>query len=440
MATIKFLIKGTKDKTPIFLRLYSGKLDLQQKTGFVINRSDWSKKTNKLKQITSKNKQITIDLKSLDTKITDELNTAMANGIIINREWLSYQIDLHFNRVSKKGEYSNILLDHINKIINDGNSLKELDTEVKLSYNRLKAYRSLKNKITNYQTELGTTIIIKNVNRQFVRDFRTHLNTKDYKTETIDKYIMDLKTVCKNAIHYDIEVSNQIHSITINQKKNKYIIYLKPNEIKLIENKTFKTDRLTNIKKWLLLGVNIGQRGSDLLNINENNIENKYGMEMIVLTQQKTDKQVEIPLTPQIKEIIKDGFPYKISIQKLNIGLKEVCQIAKINTPTKGWKKVKETKKDKTVIFRDKLDTYEKWQLITSHCLRRTFASNNYSKLPTPLIMSITGHSSEKTLMTYIGETKNVFAKQIFEYFTQQSELQKKETNLKVVPNETKTA
>jgi len=433
MATIKFLIKGTKEKTPIFLRLYSGKLDLQQKTGFVINRTDWSTKTNHPKQTTTENKQIAIDLKKLDTKITDKLNTAMANGTIINREWLSYQIDLHFNRVSIKGEYSSVLLDHINKIINDGNSLKELDTEVKLSYNRLKAYRSLKNKITDYQTKLGINIIIKDVNRQFVRDFRTYLNTKDYKTQTIDKYIMDLKTVCKNAIHYDIEVNNQIHSITISQKKNEHIIYLTPNEITQIENKNFKTERLNNIKKWLLLGVNVGQRESDLLALTENNIQTKYQMEMFVLIQQKTGKQVEIPITPQIKEIIKDGFPYKISIQKFNDGLKDVCEIAELNTPTKGWKKDKDTN-------RDKLDTYEKWQLITSHCLRRGFASNNYGKLPTPLIQSITGHSSEKNLMIYIGKTENVFAKQIFEYFTQQSELAKKETNLKVVPNETKTA
>ena len=42
--------------------------------------------------------------------------------------------------------------------------------------------------------------------------------------------------------------------------------------------------------------------------------------------------------------------------------------------------------------------------LMASHVCRRSFASNLYGILPTPLIMSITAHSTEKMLLNYIGK------------------------------------
>ena len=51
--------------------------------------------------------------------------------------------------------------------------------------------------------------------------------------------------------------------------------------------------------------------------------------------------------------------------------------------------------------------TFMKYQLIRSHTCRRSFATNHYNKLPNKLIMAVTGHSTEKMLLNYIGETEN---------------------------------
>ena len=48
---------------------------------------------------------------------------------------------------------------------------------------------------------------------------------------------------------------------------------------------------------------------------------------------------------------------------------------------------------------------YPKWQLITSHVGRRSFATNFYGKLPTSYIKDITGHGTEAMLLKYIGKT-----------------------------------
>ena len=54
----------------------------------------------------------------------------------------------------------------------------------------------------------------------------------------------------------------------------------------------------------LLLGCNIGQRGGDLLMLDESNFVNRNGLEVIELKQQKTDKNVTIPVLAKTKEII----------------------------------------------------------------------------------------------------------------------------------------
>ena len=88
----------------------------------------------------------------------------------------------------------------------------------------------------------------------------------------------------------------------------------------------------------LLLGCNIGQRGGDLLMLDESNFVNRNGLEVIELKQQKTDKNVTIPVLAKTKEIIQNGLPYKISMQKFNKYIKAICKVAEINEPIEGGK------------------------------------------------------------------------------------------------------
>lgn len=55
---------------------------------------------------------------------------------------------------------------------------------------------------------------------------------------------------------------------------------------------------------------------------------------------------------------------------------------------------------------------YKKFELITTHTARRSFASNLYLHgLPSSTIMKITGHRTEKAFMRYIKITPNENAK-----------------------------
>ena len=49
---------------------------------------------------------------------------------------------------------------------------------------------------------------------------------------------------------------------------------------------------------------------------------------------------------------------------------------------------------------------YPKYELITSHIGRRSFASNFYGKISTTHILNFIGHTTEKQLLTYIGKSE----------------------------------
>ena len=143
--------------------------------------------------------------------------------------------------------------------------------------------------------------------------------------------------------------------------------------------------------------------------------KNKAGQlkPLIEFTQVKTEKIMTIPLHSKIMEILKKyngDFPRKISDQKYNEHIKKVCEKAKIEQPTNGVLFDQETK---SKVEKD----YPKWKLVSSHIGRRSFATNNYGKIPTSFLMYITGHTTEAMFLTYIGKSNKDIAMELTNYF-----------------------
>jgi integrase len=205
-----------------------------------------------------------------------------------------------------------------------------------------------------------------------------------------------LKTICFDAQKNDIETSTQLKNIKglSETKAPEQIIYLSEDEQDAIKNAKLIREALINARKWLLLGCLIGQRGGDLLDITEKNIKDINGIKIIELKQQKTGKLVAIPLLPEALEIIESGFPYKLSLARFNEYIKDVCKEAGIKEPLKGRKK--ETSKNPNIN-----STFPKHELITSHVCRRSFATNFYGRIPTPVLMNITAHGTEQVFLNY---------------------------------------
>jgi len=432
MATIQFLLRSKNNPAPIYLRLSINRGQVyKRKTGLSISNKDWSKNTGLPKQTTPSNKNLSTELQKLKTAIIERMNYSLANGKEISGDWLSRNIDLHFGRISES-DFSEYITDAIQDIIDNADTRKNAKGGLGLSKSRINSYKSLKNMIIDYQGK--DSFKVKEVNVKFAKDFlRYLLDKKGYQKSYATKKIADLKTVCFDAETNGVEVHFQLKKIDSTKSNNDNIIYLTNDELQQIEDANIVSESLQNVRKWLLLGCNIGQRGGDLLNIDESNFVDRNGLQVIELKQQKTAKNVTIPVLETTKKILKTGLPYKISIQKFNKHVKTVCQLAEINEIIKGGK-IEVTEKGKGRTHKRKVNgNYEKWELIGSHVCRRSFASNLYGTLPTPLIMQITAHSTEKMFLNYIGKDSLDYAQQIADFYTLKAQKELRESNLKIV-------
>jgi integrase len=236
---------------------------------------------------------------------------------------------------------------------------------------------------------------------------------KGYSTNYVGKNIANIRTICLDAYKNDIETSTQIKIIKgiSESKEPEDVIILSEDEQETIKNTPLIREALINARKWLLLGCLIGQRAGDMLNITAKNIKDLNGIKIIELKQQKTGKLVAIPLLPEAIAIIESGLPYKISLVHFNEYIKDVCELAGLDTPTKGRKKVKQGQPSVK-------DLYPKYKVISSHVCRRSFASNFYGRIPTPVLMNITAHGTERMFLNYIGKTTYDNAYQMLEYFS----------------------
>lgn len=409
MASVKFYIRGTQIPTSIYVRVRSGrKIDVRCKTNFVIVPKKWSIAKGAVKNLNDD------ALKELNEKLGD------LNRDIIKR----------YNATDDKNDItSNWLVELINppniveeKSIPNG-LIEYFEFYKKHKENELTKSSILKlnvNKrlLERLQLKRKKKIIIKDVNGSFKLEFEKYCRENKYSQNTIARAIRFIKTICYHARSNGIETSFQLDGIYIKNEKIEKI-YLTFEELEMIEKAELENDYQKNARDWLMISCETGQRVSDFMRFNKEMIRYQKtadGIKQIALiefTQQKTQKIMSIPLSKKVLNILQQNngnFPRAISSVNYNLYIKEICKKADISTMIKGGKIDENTGKKISGIF-------PKYELVTSHIGRRTFATNNYGKIPTPLLMSATGHTTEKMFLEYIGKTESDRAMQLAEYF-----------------------
>jgi len=441
MATVNFRLRSQANKNvsiKVYLSTGRGNL-IELNTGFTINPKDWSDTTDRPKQNNTENKLIFNNLKKLESFIFENLNNDLGNGVLIDNYWLQNQINTCFERVEKTD--NGLLTNHIQYIIDNANTRKIKGTKkIGLSKSRIKNLETFKKLIETYQKETKKQINFLDINKSFVERFTNWLmNTKNYSTNYSGKVIDNLKTVCLDAEKSDnIKTNPYINQIEgfAESNEDRYIVTLSFNELDKISDAEIKNPAYDNARNWLLIGCEIGQRAGDLLNITKDNIRYKGGNMYLDLTQQKTGKSVTIGIVnPRIIDIIENNFPHKISTQKLNFYIKKVCEIAEINEMTEGKRLNPKAKKDNPESMRKILGFYPKYELITTHSFRRSFATNYYKRIPTAILIGITAHSKESLFLHYINRVEDKDANaDLFRTFYEQMNKDTK-PQLKLVKN-----
>lgn len=433
MATVKYRIRGKgNNNVSIYIYLSTGRGNfLETSTGFTVQPKDWSNTTNKPKQNSEENRKTFSELLKLEEFLYAEVNKANSKGQLIDVNWLKEKINICFDRV-KKTDHS-LLVNHTQYIIDNANTRKiKGSNKVGLSERRVTGYKSFKKLVENYEKETKKKIHFQDINKPFVDRFTNWLmNKQNYSTNYAGKVLDNLKTVCLDAEKLDIKVNPYAKQIEGFREQNneRLIVTLSFEELEQIRTAKLETEAQENARKWLLLGCEIGQRAGDLLRLTPDNLRYKNNRIYIDIEQQKTRKAVTIGvIAPHVIEIVENNFPYPISQQKLNKHIKKVCELAKIEEKIKGKKYDKKTGRKKT-------SNYPKWQLITSHTFRRSFATNYYKKIPTPVLIGITGHSKESMFLEYINrrEDKDLNADLFMQFY--ETIQQDKEPKMRVIKN-----
>lgn len=280
-------------------------------------------------------------------------------------------------------------------------------------------YRMLVNKLNTIEKEFGCTIMPAMISSVFWNHFIPFLADQGLKYSTIGHIKANLLTVLNWSSKYGVKLNPSYSEVDIpNYIPSK--ISLTPDEIshiyhfkigvteaysfrskKMLKLRKNKIGTLERVRDMFVLGCNLGQRYSDLVRISPENFKN--GQFSIV--QQKTGNKCFVPInslsidsriTFSILEKYNYHAPYTGDINNYNQYLHELLMHI-------GEDFMEEIHIDNKINGHIVRETKMKYQLISSHSARRSFATiNTLRNMPRSKILRATGHSSEKAFNRYI--------------------------------------
>ena len=406
MATVTAFIRTSKtDKNKsanVRFRLRDGRdFQLFHKSKISVVPDKWDEKQQKIKSrcLINENERIEFDKavnerKALINEIYKE------KGSTLNSDLLDVEIDkaLHPEKYEVTPEITT-LFQFIEKFIAEAPNRKGKRTKRLVSMSTIKQYKVAEKHLKEFaQSQRKQDYTFDEINKTFYDKYVDFLQRKSYTNNYVGSQIRKLKLILNDVMSQIDIATATLLGITMKDfttlTEEIDTIYLNETELQQLKNTDLsKIPHLDRVRDWFLLLAWTGCRFSDLSKITKTDIKDGF----ISFRQQKTNTKVTIPLHPIVLEILekyKYDLPEEISNQKFNDYIKEVCRIAEINgTETTT----------RTVGGKLETESFEKWEQVSSHTGRRSFCTNMYKRgLPTLMIMSISGHKTEKSFLKYI--------------------------------------
>lgn len=348
-----------------------------------------------------------------------ELKQYIYNKIGLN----SGEIVMRFNKANEdisdiERRYHSSFLDYFDEFVEYGKSHN------RWSPNTCEKYKSLRKVIVTYNKLEKLELVTSRTLDKFLQ----HMVDKGYHNTTIQGFFKRMRQFFRWCISNYPNVlkdkSISSYKCALDDVSDKTVIYLTEEEFNKVKNCSIPKDRqvLHRVRNLFLFQCMTGLRFSDVFKLHKNNING----EIITLTAKKTKKVTTIYLNELSKKILEEykDFPFKdnkalpvLSNQKMNKYLKELCCFAGVDTPVTISYMVGEELIE---------ETYPKYELVGSHCGRRTFVSLAIAKGATPEeVMRITGHSCYNAMKPYIGlnEKQKKHAIAVFDTTDEKEEL-----------------
>jgi len=430
MASLSYRLKTNSEWNSIYLRFKQGNVfDYEIKTNLSAPKNRWSKvkqevlSTDKLNNITTNFK-----LKELKNHIIKEFEDAKTDGTIISTKWLREEVAIFLNTATNIADIDDkiFFVNFIDLYIKKSQTRKT-KKNTPVAKRTIQHYETTKRKVQSLENKINKRLKIIDIDLDFHSAFLNHLRDDQHlKDSTIGGYIADIRSFCRNADNIGVKVLNDYKlSEFFSPSYETNDIYLTTKEINQIYETNIENEKLSNAKDWLIIGLYTGLRVSDLMKLTKKERDEEF----IYKRTHKTKFPVIIPIHKHVKEILdkrNNNFPKRISDQKLNDYIKVVCEMAGITEIVEGAKicpKEIEENGKKKIIHRKKDGKFPKFELVTSHTCRRSFASNLYGKLDTLTIMNITGHKTESQFLDYIKITPKEYANKLKSYWENHKDL-----------------
>ena len=423
MATITYFLQSKKNPANIYISFSAGVKQVYKRKTRETVRPDYFAK-GMIKNISSETAPVLKELADSKSKLL-ELKSYILKQYrdrqtteVINGDWLSEIIEAYYNG-GRKTEQLDFLKNYL--VYYEENILpfrtyknqpitKRTADKQKTVIQKLQGFLSTLNvnvRVSEYGVIMGN---------QFVTYMRENVTSND---NTVGKYLKYSKTIVQEAKTLGIETHPTLDSIKGFTTETPTVIFT-DDELETVLKLNFLNERWEIARDWLIVGIYTGQRGTDLFSMTKAMIiTDQKGRSFVDFTQQKVPVYAKIPVHNEVKRILKKyngDFPplYTENLESnktmFNEHLKEICERAGIDRLDFGLQYDSDTK-------RNIPGKYPVHKLVSSHLCRRQFASMHYGKIPTPIIMSVTGHKTESEFLKYIGKGANELSERMFEYW-----------------------
>lgn len=220
--------------------------------------------------------------------------------------------------------------------------------------------------------------LLKNIKLKFLDDLDYYLKTeKKHKQITINKTIQRVRKIIKLAIAEGF-LDRDPFLLYKPKKVQLRIVYLTPEELKIMEEYLFSQERLKQVKELFIFCCYTGLAYQEMSGLTKDHIIKwNNGSLWIEMYRKKTQSKLSVPLLPKAIEIL-EKYNYQlpqISNQKMNSYLKEIGVIIGVN------------------------------KKLTHHVARKTFATTVllYNNVPMEIVSKLLGHSKLSTTQAHYG-------------------------------------
>jgi integrase len=389
---------NAKSDTLIYAIIYANKLRFKFSTGEHINPKHWNPKAQAAvkgnSELNERLEKFGTGLYNAFKKLESE-NQPLTKDSIYNEYLLTKNpakpID---DTPAPPPQPKQSFIEFIELLIKESETGIRLIEGKKLSFYTVKGYTTTLNHLKAFEVESGTKVDFDTLNKDFYKEFMQYFYKHKHTINSLGKHIKNVKVFANEARErgYHVCGDTLLKSFKVLSELTDQIA-LSIDDLLLIEKVTLSNKRLDKARDCFLLACFTGLRFADLKKLSGQNVEGEY----LRVSTQKTGELVIIPLHRVVRNILLkygNDLPTPPSNQKLNNYIKEVAQLAEL----KEVISVGKTKAGEKV-FR----SVEKWEVVTVHTARRSFATNLYrTGFDVISIRTMTGHKTEKSFLKYI--------------------------------------